>query len=162
MRILNEQNIEITREEVDESLGRLVPDKFFKCHHEAIEGIEEISHMEPKEFFFTDGTSYVVVDASNDPHVNGMCYLSLNGEEEKQLYGTSAITVVDVPAVESVDAWDEYEDILRYVLYTENDIKNIQTQTKIESFVTTGPDRLDNLEINTDDLILLMAELIGA
>ena len=31
--------------------------------------------------------------------------------------------VVDVPAVEARDAWDEYEDILRYVLFDEQTLR---------------------------------------
>ena len=30
--------------------------------------------------------------------------------------------IVDVPAIEAKEAWDEYEDILRFVAYTEKDI----------------------------------------
>jgi hypothetical protein len=30
--------------------------------------------------------------------------------------------VVDVPGVEATEAWDEYEDILRYIPYTEEEI----------------------------------------
>lgn len=30
--------------------------------------------------------------------------------------------VVDVPAVEAVDAWDEYEDIYRYVEFTQEEL----------------------------------------
>lgn len=31
--------------------------------------------------------------------------------------------IVDVPAQEAVEAWDEYEDILRYVLYTPEELE---------------------------------------
>ena len=30
--------------------------------------------------------------------------------------------VVDVPAVEATEAWDEYEEIWRYILYTEEEL----------------------------------------
>ena len=31
--------------------------------------------------------------------------------------------VIDVPAVEAVEAWDEYEDIYRYVEYTQEELE---------------------------------------
>lgn len=34
--------------------------------------------------------------------------------------------VVDVPAVEAKEAWDEYEDILRYIPYTEEELAQIE------------------------------------
>lgn len=37
---------------------------------------------------------------------------------------------IDVPAVEAVDAWDEYEDILRYTPFTEEEIAEREAQQK--------------------------------
>lgn len=34
--------------------------------------------------------------------------------------------IVDVPAVEAKEAWDEYEDILRYVPFTEEELAQIE------------------------------------
>lgn len=34
--------------------------------------------------------------------------------------------IVDVPAVEAKEAWDEYEDILRYVLFTAEELAAIE------------------------------------
>ena len=62
--------------------------------------------------------------------------------------------VVDVPGVAATDAWDEYEAILRYVLFTEDELVRKQAPT-LES-------RVDVLETTTDDMILLMADLIGS
>ena len=36
--------------------------------------------------------------------------------------------IVDVPGVEYQDAYDEYEDILRYVLYTEEELQAIEEE----------------------------------
>ena len=67
--------------------------------------------------------------------------------------GKDVVKVVDVPGVEAKDAWDEYETVQRYVLYTEAELVRKQAPT-LES-------RVDVLETTTDDMILLMAELIG-
>ena len=40
--------------------------------------------------------------------------------------------VADVPAVEAEEAWDEYEDILRYVLYGEEELAEIKAQKKLQ------------------------------
>ena len=36
--------------------------------------------------------------------------------------GKDVIWVIDVPGIEAKEAWDEYEDIQRYVLYTEEEL----------------------------------------
>ena len=38
--------------------------------------------------------------------------------------------IVDVPAVEAKEAWDEYEDILRYILYTEEELAEMEAEYK--------------------------------
>ena len=38
--------------------------------------------------------------------------------------------VIDLPAVEAQEAWDEYEDILRYVLYTEEELAEMEAEYK--------------------------------
>ena len=38
--------------------------------------------------------------------------------------------VIDVEAVEAAEAWDEYEDVLRYVLYTEEQLAEREEQKK--------------------------------
>ena len=40
--------------------------------------------------------------------------------------------VVDVPGVEAQEAWDEYEDVLRYVLYDEEQLAEMEVQRKAE------------------------------
>lgn len=38
--------------------------------------------------------------------------------------------VIDVERVEACEAWDEYEDIYRYVLYTEEELAEIERRNK--------------------------------
>lgn len=71
--------------------------------------------------------------------------------------GKDVVKVVDVPGVEAKDAWDEYETIKRYVPYTEEEfaaLEEARNRPTLES-------RVETLETTTDDMILLMAELIG-
>lgn len=44
--------------------------------------------------------------------------------------GKDFAIVVDVPGVDAVDAWDEYEDILRYILYTPEELAQIEANRK--------------------------------
>lgn len=71
--------------------------------------------------------------------------------------GRDVVKVVDVPGVEAKDAWDEYETILRYVPYTEEELAALEEARN----KPTLESRVETLETTTDDMILLMAELIG-
>ena len=71
--------------------------------------------------------------------------------------GRDVVKVVDVPGVEAKDAWDEYETIKRYVPHTEEELAALEEARNRP----TLEDRVGTLETTTDDMILLMAELIG-
>ena len=71
--------------------------------------------------------------------------------------GKDVVKVVDVPGVEAKDAWDEYETIKRYVPYTEEELAALEEARN----KPTLESRVDVLETTTDDMILLMADLIG-
>ena len=71
--------------------------------------------------------------------------------------GRDVVKVVDVPGVEAKDAWDEYETIKRYVPYTEEELAALEEARN----KPTLESRVEILETTTDDMILLMAELIG-
>ena len=44
--------------------------------------------------------------------------------------GKDVIWVIDVPGIEAKEAWDEYEDIQRYVLYTEEELVAKEAEKK--------------------------------
>ena len=71
--------------------------------------------------------------------------------------GKDVVKVVDVPGVEAKAAWDEYETIKRYVPYTEEELAALEEARN----KPTLESRVGVLETTTDDMILLMAELIG-
>ena len=71
--------------------------------------------------------------------------------------GRDVVKVVEVPWVEAKAAWDEYETIKRYVPYTEEDLAALEEARNRP----TIENRVDVLESTTDDIILLMADLIG-
>ena len=71
--------------------------------------------------------------------------------------GKDVVKVVDGPGVEEKDAWDEYETIKRYVPYTEEELAALEEARNRPTLES----RVETLETTTDDMILLMAELIG-
>lgn len=113
MRILDINNVEI--ESPDLNLGYLKYDTIFVQHHEGVEASEEKGHEE------------VVAE-----------YKRPNGE----VYGIETKWVIDVEAVEAKEAWDEYEDIQRYVLYTEEELAEIEKQRNMP----TDEERIAALE----------------
>ena len=90
MRILDENNIELTEEQINLELGYLRPESIISIHHKAVEEVKEVGHYE------------VIAEYPNG--------------------GKDVIWVIDVPGIEAKEAWDEYEDIQRYVLYTEAEL----------------------------------------
>lgn len=50
--------------------------------------------------------------------------------------------IVDVPAVEAAEAWDEYENILRFVPYTEEELAEIEKARN----TPTAEERIAELE----------------
>ena len=98
MRILDENNIELTEEQINLELGYLRPESIISIHHEAIEETKEIGHYE------------VIAEYPNG--------------------GKDVIWVIDVPGIEAKEAWDEYEEIQRDVLYTEEELAARDAENK--------------------------------
>ena len=65
--------------------------------------------------------------------------------------------VVDVPGVEAQAAWDEGIPIQIYVPYTQEELDRMEEERN----KPTTEQRVDALETTTDDIVLMMAELIG-
>ncbi len=65
--------------------------------------------------------------------------------------------VVDVPGVEAKAAWDEDIPIQIYVLYTQEELDRMEAERN----KPTQEERITQLETTTDDIILMMADLIG-
>ncbi len=65
--------------------------------------------------------------------------------------------VVDVPGVAAQAAWDEVIPIQIYVPYTQEELNRMEA----ERSKPTQEERITQLETTTDDIILMMADLIG-
>lgn len=126
-------------ENPDLSLGWL-EDKTQTIHHDAVAGVEEVSHYETLAEY-------------------------PNGGKDVQ-------KVVDVPGVEAKDAWDEEEQVQVYHLYTAEELaaqaeakkkaeEAAAAEAKKKAELEAVPGRMDALEAANDDLVLMMADLIG-
>lgn len=108
-RILDAHGNELKPEDIDLNAGKLV-DETITVHHDAVEGVEEVSHVEVlKEYYETGPDGTPVLD--EDGH--------------KIVFGKDVKTIIDVPGVEAKDAWDEQEEIQRYVPYTAEELDKI-------------------------------------
>lgn len=108
-RILDAHGNELKLEDIDLNAGKLV-DETITVHHDAVEGVEEVSHVEVlKEYYETGPDGEPVLD--EDGH--------------KIVFGKDVKTIIDVPGVEAKDAWDEQEKIQRYIPYTAEELDKI-------------------------------------
>lgn len=109
-------------------------------HHDAVAGVEEVSHYE-----------------TIAEYPNG---------------GKDVRKVVDVPGVAAQDAYDEEVEVHRYVLYTAEELaaqaeakKKVEeaaaAEAKKKAELEAMPGRMDALEAANNDLVLMMADLIG-
>lgn len=126
-------------ENPDLTLGYLKPEAQ-TVHHDAVAGVEEVSHYE------------IIREYPN------------GGKDVKK--------VVDVKAVPAQDAYDEEVEVQRYVLYTAEELaaqaeakkkaeEAAAAEAKKKAELETVPGRMDALEAANDDLVLMMADLIG-
>lgn len=108
-RILDKSGNELKQEDIDLNAGKLV-DETVTVHHDAVEGVKEVSHVEVlKEYYQTGPDGEPVLD--EDGH--------------KIVFGKDVQTVIDVPGVEAKAAYDEQEEIQRYIPYTTEELDKI-------------------------------------
>lgn len=150
MRIIDINGQELTPEEADLTLGYLREEELL------IADIPEQSHKFVGAFYFDDHTRYIV-ESEDDPHVKIISsslgffdYIPDEGETRK-MRGMDIIKVIDTPASK------EYETILRYLLYTEEEL----IQRGLPARMDTAEESIEETNVNLDDIVLLLAEVLG-
>lgn len=149
MKIIDSNNVEIATPDLTK--GYLKPETQ-TVHHDAVAGVEEVSHYETETL--PDGTPAIYYDA--------------DGREK----GRDVRKVVDVPGVEAQEAYDEEVEVQRYIRYTAEELaaqaeakkkaeEAAAAEAKKKAELETVPGRMDALEAANDDLVLMMADLIG-
>lgn len=69
--------------------------------------------------------------------------------------------VIDVPGVDPQPAWEETVPLQRYIKYTEDELAEQRAKEEHEAQMAQMPERVGALESANDDIILMMADLIG-
>lgn len=108
-RILDAHGNELQYDDIDLNAGKLV-DETITVHHDAVEGVEEVSHVEVLKEYYETGP-------------DGAPVLDENGQ--KVVFGKDVKTIIDVPGVEAKAAYDEREEIQRYIPYTAEELDKI-------------------------------------
>ena len=75
--------------------------------------------------------------------------------------GKDVQRVVDVPGVPAQAAWTEQVPIQKYVRYTAEELAAQEKERQKQEAKDKLPERVDALETANDDIILMMADLIG-
>lgn len=122
-------------ENPDLSLGWL-EDTTRTIYHDAVAGVEEVSHYETETL--PDGTPAIYYDA--------------DGREK----GRDVRKVVDVPGVEAKDAWDEEEQVQVYHLYTAEELaaqEKAHKEAEEKAQLPTAEERIAALEAAMLDLL---------
>lgn len=105
-------------------------------HHDAVAGVEEVSHYETETL--PDGTPAVYYDA--------------DGREK----GRDVRKVVDVPSVDPQPAWDEEVPVMRYIRYTAEELaaqEKARKEAEEKAQLPTAEERLAALEAAMLDLL---------
>lgn len=75
--------------------------------------------------------------------------------------GKDVRKVIDTPGVPAKAAWTEQVPIQRYIRYTAEELAAQEEERKKQEAKEKLPERVDALESANDDIILMMADLIG-
>lgn len=169
MKIYNEEDVEIKESDVDTTKGYLKPDKKFVMHRDEQLEIPEKKHYEVERFVFEDG-SQMLIETNEDPHVKVIddqagVFEYVDKGEGNVYHGAEIKSVIDQEHVEHKDAYDEYEDIQRYVLYTEEELaarkEAEEKQAKQTAFLENGPDQLESNTTSIGDLTIMLSEIVA-
>lgn len=75
--------------------------------------------------------------------------------------GKDVQKIIDVPGVPAQAAWTEQVPVQRYIRYTAEELAAQEEARKKQEVKDKLPERVDALEAANDDIILMMADLIG-
>ena len=75
--------------------------------------------------------------------------------------GREVRKVIDVPGVPAQAAWTEQMPVQRYIRYTAEELAAQEEERKKAEARKKLPERVDALEAANNDIILMMADLIG-
>ena len=133
MKIIDSNNAEIATPDLTK--GYLKPETQ-TIHHDAVAGVEEVSHYETETL--PDGTPAIYYDA--------------DGREK----GRDVRKVIDVPGVDPRPAWYEEVPVMRYIRYTAEELaaqEKARKEAEEKAQLPTAEERLAALEAAMLDLL---------
>ena len=133
MKIIDSNGVEIASPDLTK--GYLKPETQ-TIRHDAVAGVEEVGHYETETL--PDGTPAIYYDA--------------DGREK----GRDVRKVVDVPGVDPQPAWDEEVPVMRYILYTAEELaarEKARKESDEKAQLPTAEERLAALEAAMLDLL---------
>lgn len=150
-RILDIDNNEISNPDLD--LGHLEKEDLITYHEEVPEkGHYYVSFIElntGESFFLKENDPLIEI---TNPSTGAFIYLPAQEDPSIQIKSASVRYVIDQ---HKINAYESKETILRYILYTEEELNN-------RNFLKEGPDRLNAVETDTSDLVQVVADLAGS
>lgn len=164
IRYLDENDNELEESDIDTSLGYITTEEILKEHHDAVEATPEEYHYVLTEWNFEDGTSMTIHGDNTDPHVSVIddqagIFEYVDQGEEKTYRGALIDKVIDVPAKDAQEEYDEKETIYRYRRYTAEELEEIEAEKeaakaeqKLQNRIRELPDTVDELQTTTSDL----------
>lgn len=161
MDIYDENDNKITEDDVDKNKGYLTDDTRFVVHHDEVQAILTEGYYKATQVLFRDGTYYDVM-GEDDPHIKVLDdqwaefkYIHQEGDEDKEVMSISYIYVITKEGSPAVEAYDEYEDILRYKLYTEEELQERTQQQLIDSLPDAMAELCESVSSNLDNVTVL-------
>lgn len=141
MKVYNKEKTEVL-ETYDLTKGFLKTDKILKVHHEAVPAAPAVTVASKIEAILTNGGKVIEVD--------GIYYEVV---KEFPNGGRTLEEIEETPGVPKQEAYDEYEDIMVYIPYTEQEIK---AQEKIKKVLECKKYLAD-----TDYIVLKIGECLA-
>ena len=152
----------------DQEKGFFQP--YFKkvATHPATPFIPEQGYYQVKDIKFTNGDVIYDIDPADkrlealDPERGSYRYID---DQERVVKEMSLKWIVTVPAQEPVQEWEEHEEYMQWIEYTEEELENMrlmrEAQQRQQDFLQNGADKIDELNVSVDDLVLTVADLIA-
>lgn len=124
--------------------------------------IDDKTGLEIQNPDLTQGWLHDETEAVEHPAQEGVPELShYETVAEYPSGGKDVRKVIDREGVPARDAWTEQVPIQRYILYTAEELAAQEEARKKQEAKDKLPERVDALETANDDIILMMADLIG-
>lgn len=163
---IDDNGNEITEDQLDFEKGTLIEEQRFVKHHDAQEAVSEKGHYAVDKVY----TDIGVIDINGDETDSRIEIVDaenslFNYIGEGEATGMDVIYIIDTPQQKAHDAYDEYETVYRYHIYTDEELSEQeaqrQRQENLQNFFDTGAETLQNNTTAIEDLTLLLSDLVG-